>query len=175
MSYIGNIGALRKSIYVKGKSKRCKSLKEKLKNKNVVTGDTRKQYREFIKDIFEYTPTVQAVTIEEKLNFIRKQFSEEINIHGKQTKIDEGFVYIIVNDNYPGWIKAGMTVDYEKRLATYNLYDPTSCFKIMCVKWVKNRRLIEKILLDELSKILTNRKGEWFEIDVDKATLLFNN
>ena len=59
-----------------------------------------------------------------KLLDIYSQYETEIRVHGEQTPIKEGFVYIIFNPAYPEWIKAGMTIDYEKRLNVYNQYSP---------------------------------------------------
>jgi hypothetical protein len=109
-----------------------------------------------------------------KLLDIRKMYANEIKIHGEQTSILEGFIYLITNDAFLGWVKVGMSIDYEKRLAVYNQYDPGNGFKIETVKWVPNRRTAELNLIEKLEKLAYSAKGEWFKIDKEKALEYFN-
>lgn len=175
MSYIGNIGTLRKSIYVK---EALPKKKRKPKSNNKVTTDSVRQYKELIREMFT-KPLPDKENLEvgttDRLKDIRNQYDNEIKIHGEQTSIREGFVYLIVNRRYPEWIKAGMTVDYEKRLSVYNQYDPESSFEFVIVKWVNDRRLLETILLEQLSTIAETRNGEWFKIDKEKALSIFES
>ena len=85
-----------------------------------------------------------------------------------------GFVYLITNPSWDGWIKAGMTVDYQSRLMTYNINDPYGNYNFMCLKWVENRRDAEKILLESLHTHSLKRKGEWFQITLDSASKIFH-
>ncbi len=100
---------------------------------------------------------------------IRTIYKDEIKIHGEQTSINEGFVYIITNEAWPGWIKAGMSIDYEKRLMVYNQCDPLKSYKIEGLRWSDNRRLSESKLLNILEIHAESSNGEWFKIDKDNA------
>jgi hypothetical protein len=110
-----------------------------------------------------------------KLLDIRTRYEEEIRKHGEQTSIKEGFVYIIINPSYPEWIKAGMSIDYEKRLNVYNQYDPESKYSIISLRWTADRRRSDQNLLDLLAKISIDRKGEWFKIDKNVSINLFES
>lgn len=109
----------------------------------------------------------------DKLCCIKKQYTDEIRIHGEQTLIQEGFVYLITNPSWNGWIKAGMTIDYQSRLNTYNINDPYGNYNYLSLKWVENRRQSEQLLLETLTTSSINRKGEWFQISEDEATKIF--
>jgi hypothetical protein len=168
-TYRGNLGILRDNVYICDKRHRNKKSKIIEVRKSVLMDD----YSDLLKKSSELKQEV--ISSEARLSKINELRKQEIKVHGEQTCIDEGFVYLVANSAYPGWIKAGMTIDYEKRLATYNLYSPDSNFEMLSVKWVTNRRFFEKILLEELSKIAISQKGEWFKVDKEKALLLFGN
>jgi len=125
-------------------------------------------------DIINTTILDTEFSIKQRLENIRTVYDEEIKIHGEQTLIAEGFVYLISNLAFPGWVKAGMTIDYENRLSQYNIYDPTCGFKMHIVKWSSNRRGKEQELLNHLSDKSLSRKGEWFKIDIKEAESIFD-
>ena len=77
------------------------------------------------------------------------------------------------NPSWNGWIKAGMTIDYQSRLRTYNVNDPFEKFNFLCLKWVENRRDAETRLLSELNKVSDVRNGEWFFIPDEDASKIF--
>lgn len=99
------------------------------------------------------------------LQNLRCRYGDEIRIHGEQTSIREGFVYIVTHPFFSGWVKAGMTIDFELRIGTYNVSDPMSRFELTAVKWVKDRRLAEKMLLEKLGAKAQEMRGEWAQID----------
>lgn len=113
-------------------------------------------------------PSMLILTNEEiifnKLLKIREEYKDEIRIHGAQTEIKEGFVYIITNVAYPDWVKVGMAFDYEKRLNVYNQYDPETNFKIAGIRWTDDRRNLEKKILENTSQVASKQQGEWFKI-----------
>lgn len=108
-----------------------------------------------------------------KLNEIREMRKAEERIVGEQTQIVEGFVYLIGNDSYPGWMKVGSALDYEARLTTYNVYCPHSGFKFVGLEHVSDRRQVESDLLTEFSSHSSAVKGEWFKIGDEVAQRLF--
>ena len=85
-------------------------------------------------------------------------FKKEHNI-----KITEGFIYFITNPAWPDKLKIGLSADYEKRLASYQTYDPYRAYKIVGVDFVENSRQAEKLLLNKF-KVDTD-KGEWVSYD----------
>lgn len=112
---------------------------------------------------------VDITEIEQHLARIRLRLERENVKSGEQTSIEEGFIYIVTNSAWSNWVKGGMTLDYQERLAAYNVYDPISDYKMFGVKYTSDRRNSEKELLELLEKHSSSRKGEWFEIDKDLA------
>ena len=109
------------------------------------------------------------------LQQIRLQHGVEIRQHGEQTAIQEGFVYLVQHPLFAGWVKAGMTVDFELRMATYNVADPLSRFFMSRLKWAKNRRQAEIALMEALACVAEQRSGEWFKMDFEQACIVFDN
>lgn len=107
------------------------------------------------------------------LQSLRERHCDEIREHGEQTAIAEGFVYLVTHPVFDGWVKAGMTIDFEQRLTTYNVADPLSRFTLAAVRWVPNRRLAERLLLERLAETATQSRGEWFLMQLDEATRVF--
>ena len=115
-----------------------------------------------------------SVLLDEILTGIRDKYGEEIRKHGEQTVIPEGFVYLVTHELFTGWVKAGMTIDYEFRLSIYNVSDPLSRFRFAALKWVPNRRQAERLLLDHLASAATTRSGEWFMLPIETAKTVFD-
>lgn len=105
---------------------------------------------------------------------IRSRFETEIRTKGEQTAVKEGFLYLITHPCFDGWLKAGMTIDFEMRLATYNVADPLSRFEFAAIKWVADRRQAERKLLARLSDIAIDVRGEWFRLDLGTAKAFFD-
>ncbi len=108
------------------------------------------------------------------LTDIRNRYGDEIRAHGEQTAISEGFVYLVEHELFVGWVKAGMTIDFETRLCTYNVSDPFSRFRFITLQWVKNRRKAELHLLKLLAEGSAEQAGEWFRIGTSEAKDIFN-
>lgn len=114
----------------------------------------------------------QIDVLQAVLQNIRSRYGEEIRIHGEQTLVREGFIYIVTHPCFSGWVKAGMTIDYELRLVAYNVSDPLSRFELRSVKWVIDRRLAEKQLLETLSEHAEEMRGEWARMELAVASSL---
>lgn len=112
------------------------------------------------------------LTLFEHLCKIRKLIEDEGNESGNQTSIEEGFVYLLSNPVWNGWVKIGMTTDYESRLSTYNMYDPTSSYSFIDIKWTNDRKYAEKHLKNVFLIHSDAVKGEWFKITLDNAKVL---
>lgn len=105
---------------------------------------------------------------------IRRRYEVEIRTKGEQTSVKEGFVYLVIHPSFEGWVKAGMTIDYELRLATYNVADPLSRFELKATKWVADRRNAEKKLLERLRQAAGEMRGEWAHIELMEAVKIFD-
>jgi len=80
----------------------------------------------------------------------------------------EGQVYVIVNPNFPEWVKVGMAVDAADRL---NGYQTSSPFRDYVLKYswdVNDRRAAESDAHSELQK-LYERRSEWFKCTPEQA------
>lgn len=86
----------------------------------------------------------------------------------------EGFLYLIENLAFDGWVKCGMTTDCTNRLRSYNGYDPMSGFSFIITKEVTDRRKAEILLLHNVSLQATVRNGEWFKVDKNICIEIFN-
>jgi len=116
---------------------------------------------------------IEVLDIKYRLDIIRNKHSKEIKKVGEQVSFKEGFIYLIENPAWPGMIKAGMTIDYETRLISYNVSDPFDTFKYISIKWVEDRKSAEIELLKKLVSKSSYNKGEWFRIDKEIALSLF--
>jgi hypothetical protein len=135
----------------------------KIKSRNEV-----KQVEELITEVVKV-----EITLSDRLNSIREYLKSSDRKIGEQTEIKEGFVYLVENEVYPGWIKVGMTIDYESRIGTYNIYDPFNKFKFVSLSFVKDRRSKEQELIEIFKIHSLSIKGEWFKIEKQKVVDLF--
>ena len=137
--------------------------------------------RQFIKEaLFNLSLTTKQIRMslkcdEEKAKLILAEIKRERKQKGI-VKVTEaaGYLYLIENEIYPGWIKCGMTTDLESRLGSYNQYDPQKRFVVIASKAVYDRRLSEAVLIKQLSKLATISNGEWMRIDKDAAIIAFD-
>jgi len=86
-----------------------------------------------------------------------------------------GYVYVIVNDAWPDWVKLGCAKDADDRLSNYQTYSPFRDYriiaKISCDERYKKEKEMHKIF-HEFSH--TQSKSEWFKIDRLLAIKLLN-
>ncbi len=121
------------------------------------------------------TPVDKDFLIESHLERIRQAVKDTKVGKEARSDIKDGFIYLIENKHFPGWVKCGMTMDYVDRLATYNVCDPTNSFKYIDIRYTQNRRLSENLLIEKLSNTNPERNGEWFKIEKEYVINIFNN
>ncbi len=73
--------------------------------------------------------------------------------------IKEGILYLIKNPAWPNHTKVGISVDANKRLKSYQTYDPHRAYYIQSYEYVLNKYIAEKDVLALYSK--NEDKGEW--------------
>lgn len=113
----------------------------------------------------------------EDVKRIRKEFTILCSLNdvaGIHNVKSNGFIYLIINESFKGWIKCGMTTNLVKRLATYNCYDPYHQYRFLIEKIVENKNKSETLLIYNLKNASENHKGEWFKIDEQIAIEIFN-
>ena len=81
----------------------------------------------------------------------------------------EGLLYFIENPAFPEYFKVGMTIDLDKRLNSYQTYDPHRKYKVNSYEFVLNRSIAEKQILQSMEVDL--HQGEWIK-KTDVGTLL---
>lgn len=105
-----------------------------------------------------------------KLNICRssnQDYSCEVKIKVKKPKC--GILYLISNPAFEGMYKIGITQDLDKRLSTYQTYDPLRRYKVEHYIFVSDRRKTEKEYLDVMKLDIV--KGEW--VSGDKVKELY--
>ena len=84
----------------------------------------------------------------------------------------EGYVYIINNPCWEGWVKVGMAIDAEDRCKQYQTSSPLRDYKLCYSKYFEDRKAAEQAAHHKVNKISAERKGEWFKVSVDEAIKL---
>jgi len=80
-----------------------------------------------------------------------------------------GYLYIIVNDAYPGWVKVGTTTNLTERLHVYQTGDPFRSYKIVYSLHHPEFRDAEKRIKETMKHFALEIKGEWYRIDLNMA------
>ena len=81
----------------------------------------------------------------------------------------EGYVYIINNPCWNGWVKVGMAIDAEDRCKQYQTSSPFRDYKLCYLKHFEDRKIAEQSAHKELKKITATYNGEWFQTSVKEA------
>lgn len=89
----------------------------------------------------------------------------------QQISLRGGYIYVVVNPSYPGWLKVGCTVDLNKRLQTYQTSDPHRAFEFRFKRFVPDRRIAERMLIEELRHL--DILGEWVKTDFRAVVEIF--
>lgn len=86
---------------------------------------------------------------------------------GQRTNTREGFLYVVSNIAWPGFIKIGRALDYEDRLNTFNTGDPMRRYKLEFIWYFRDRYTAER----EAQRLMLPwwRGGEWYLAPVDEA------
>jgi len=87
----------------------------------------------------------------------------------KIDSIKEGYVYIITNPAWSGWVKIGMAIDADDRCNGYQTSSPFRDYVLEHIIVTKNRRKTEAEAHKAASKLATSRNGEWFKLGVEEA------
>jgi hypothetical protein len=91
----------------------------------------------------------------------------EVFTAGKRTTVREGFVYIITNPAFPGYVKVGRALDPEDRLASFQTGDPLRRYKLEGYRYSKDRYAAEQSVHAALRPWWAG--GEWFLVNTKDA------
>ena len=90
----------------------------------------------------------------------------------KLEREDSGYVYLIVNDAWPEWVKLGCAVDVDDRLKNYQTYSPFRDYRVVAHIACDKRYRKEKQMQNVFSKIALDNEHEWFKMNKDEAIKL---
>jgi T5orf172 domain len=80
-----------------------------------------------------------------------------------------GYLYIIVNDAFPGWVKVGTTTNLNERLHVYQTGDPFRNYRIVYSLFHPEFRQAEKKIKETMKRFAGEIKGEWYRVDLNMA------
>lgn len=81
----------------------------------------------------------------------------------------EGYIYIISNPHYVGFLKIGRATNTKSRLGNYQTASPKRDYKIEHKIFLPDCITGEKIVHEKLKMFALSRRNEWFEIDLQMA------
>ena len=84
-------------------------------------------------------------------------------------KTKEGYVYIIANPSFDGWLKIGMAIDAEDRCNSYQTSSPHRDYRLLYARRFNDRRKAETKTMNKLKKVVKEHNGEWFKTDRNTA------
>tara|TARA_R110001606_G_scaffold153024_1_gene293954 strand:+ start:1831 stop:2289 length:459 start_codon:yes stop_codon:yes gene_type:complete len=93
----------------------------------------------------------------------------------KLDNIKEGYVYVITNKAWLGWVKIGMAIDAEDRLNGYQTSSPMRDFVLEHAVASNDRRKAEKEAHTRALPLSLDSKGEWFKIPLQQAITILDN
>ena len=102
--------------------------------------------------------------IKNKLKKIAKEGNK--NALEAYNKTKEGYVYIITNPAWEGWVKIGMAVDAEDRCKAFQTSSPHRDYQLEYCAYFNNRRLAEDKVHKKMVKISKDNTSEWFKTTV---------
>lgn len=125
-------------------------------------------YIEFLLKSKAYNRIIKS----QKYKFYDREPTFDINTETKKLKEikiknDEGYVYVIADPRNPEYIKIGKTQNLKTRLGQYQTYTPFGDIHYVYYKYVENRHIMEKRILEDFCKFKAN--GEWFKISEDEV------
>ena len=82
-----------------------------------------------------------------------------------------GFLYIITNDVFKGFVKIGVTEDIESRLRVYQTSDPKRNYKVEYYIFHPKCYEAEKRIKEMMKYFSTDtiQRGEWYKIPLHMA------
>ena len=83
-------------------------------------------------------------------------------------KDQRGFIYIVVDTKYPELLKVGKTIDFVKRVKTYNVDRPYEDVRpVLCTRLIQNVEHVERHLKNFLGEKYgsAGKSQEWFNVE----------
>ena len=80
-----------------------------------------------------------------------------------------GYIYIIVSESFPNWVKIGVTGNLKKRLQVYQTCSPFRDYSIIYSIEHPEYMLAEARIAETEGPFAKRIKGEWYEMSRDMA------
>ncbi len=80
-----------------------------------------------------------------------------------------GYLYIVTNDAFPGFVKVGCTENLDARLHVYQTSDPKRGYKMVFNIPHPDCFAAEKRIKETMKMFAKSMKKEWFEVDLQVA------
>jgi hypothetical protein len=90
-------------------------------------------------------------------------------------KSTEGFVYLITNPAWKGWVKIGMAIDANDRCNQYQTSSPMRDYKLEYSKQFNHRRTAEAKAHELCANKSIENNNEWFKINIKDAINLIDS
>jgi hypothetical protein len=104
------------------------------------------------------------------LEGVKLRHKEELSkLKNTQSQIEEGFVYVMTNVVYPGMVKIGSAINYQKRLKQYQTGDPFRQYQIRHSCYFPDRLKSETAVKKILEPVRVKTSKEWFVLSVEEA------
>lgn len=91
------------------------------------------------------------------------------------SSIVHGYVYVITNKAWDGWVKIGMAIDAEDRLSGYQTSSPHRDYVLEHKVYSADRRVAEQEAHTKAILKSVDRNGEWFKLSVAEAINILDN
>jgi len=84
-------------------------------------------------------------------------------------EVEDGYVYIIKNPAWKGWVKVGMAIDAFDRTNAFQTGSPFRDYVLVDKEYFEDRRFAEKFIHHKLQPLAKERNGEWFRAGTNVA------
>lgn len=85
-----------------------------------------------------------------------------------------GYIYVITNPDFPGFVKIGIAKNIKDRLRCYQTSSPRRNYKVEHKIFHPNCRRGEKLAHEKLKMFALSKRNEWFEISLQIAIDMVN-
>jgi hypothetical protein len=83
--------------------------------------------------------------------------------------LKSGFLYIVTNTAFPGFVKVGVTENLHNRLRVYQTSDPSRGYKMEFSVSHPDVYEAERRIKDVMTHFALSQRNEWFEVDLEFA------
>lgn len=81
----------------------------------------------------------------------------------------EGYLYLITNSAWPGWIKVGTTKNIKHRVRSYQTGSPFRDYQVVYSVKHPDYLLAEKRIRQQMEYFASDIRNEWFKVDLQIA------